>query len=110
MKFVSGIFGLIALAFVVSFALSNRQNVAVAMWPIDGGLQEPLYLIGLAPLAFGLVIGGLWGWIGGVPHRRRAKRLSKELVSLNDKIGELQKTTNVQQEKATKPSFWRFKS
>jgi uncharacterized integral membrane protein len=110
MKLISGIFALIILAAVLSFALSNRQNVSVGLWPLDGAMASPLYAIGLAPLVFGLVFGGLWGWLGSMPHRLRARRLNKELTALNDKIGEMQRDASAQPTKVKGQSgFWRFK-
>jgi hypothetical protein len=71
----------------------------------------PLYLVALAPLLFGLIFGGVWGWAGGLPHRMKARRLNKELGALSDKIDELQKTAIIQhaQVEPERP-FWRRKS
>ena len=109
MRLFSGLLGFLILLLVVSFILSNRQEAAVALWPLAGVYQTPLYLLGLAPLALGLVLGGAWGWMGAMRQRLRAKRLNKELTALNDKIHELQKAAIVQQAKP-KPSrpFWSF--
>jgi uncharacterized integral membrane protein len=110
MKIFSGVFAFIILVPVLCFALSNRTDVAIGLWPFDGVLQMPLYLIGLAPLMFGLLVGGLWGWIGGVPHRLKARRLNKELGALNSKIDELKKTAIVQHAHAApKRPFWERK-
>ena len=92
MKIFSGVFGLVILVLVLCFALSNPQDANVAMWPFAGTLQAPLYLICLAPLVFGLIFGGVGGWLASVPHRLRARRLNKELNVLNERINELQKT------------------
>jgi len=111
MKFISGIFAAIILVPVLAFALSNRADVEVALWPFDGSLQMPVYLVGLGPLAFGLLFGALWGWVCTVPHRFKARRLDKELGALNDKITELQKTAIGQQALAVpKRPFWERKS
>ena len=107
MKIFSGLFGLLVLFFVLSFALSNRQEIVVALWPFADAVTLPLYAVGLAPLFFGLIFGGLWGWIGGVPHRLRARRLNKELGALNEKIGELKKSSPQTPSTATKSSLWR---
>jgi uncharacterized integral membrane protein len=108
MRIFSSVFGLVLLILALSFALSNKQDVTVAMWPFKESLQAPLYAIGLAPLAFGFIVGGFGGWISGLPHRLHARRLNKELSSLTSKIGELQKNASVHNEKAkAKTSFWR---
>jgi uncharacterized integral membrane protein len=107
MKIISALFGAVILASVLCFALSNQQGVSVAMWPLTGVLQVPLYLAGLVPLAAGLIFGGVWGWLTGVPHRLRAHRLHKELDALNDKMSELQKGALVQlAPPAPRKPFW----
>lgn len=103
MRIFSGVFGLVVIVLVLSFVLSNRQDVTVGLWPFIGSLQAPLYAVGLAPLAFGFAFGGFLGWLGGVPHRLRAMRLNKELVSLSGRLGELQKNAKAK----PKPSFWK---
>ena len=110
MKIISSIFGVAVLALVLCFALPNRQDVSVALWPLPGTLQVPLYLTGLAPLAFGLIFGGLWGWLSGVPHRLRARGLKKELHALNEKIDDLQKSVAARPPPlARKKHFWERK-
>jgi lipopolysaccharide assembly protein A len=107
MRIFSSVFGLIILILVLSFALSNKQDVTVGMWPFKDSIQAPLYAVGLAPLAFGFFFGSFWGWISGLPHRLHVRRLNKELASLSNKLGELQKNVIVQQEKVKpKSSFW----
>jgi uncharacterized integral membrane protein len=110
MKILSGIFGILLLILVLCFALSNQTEVDVALWPLDGTLHMPLYATSLIPLLFGLILGTALGWISSVPHRLRARRLNKELFALNDKIGDLQKASLVQQvQTTTKRPFWERK-
>ena len=49
---------ILALLFI-PFALSNRQGVALAFWPFEGVVEVPLYLLLVAVLALGIVLGGL---------------------------------------------------
>jgi uncharacterized integral membrane protein len=107
MKIISGIFALLVLVPVLCFALSNRQDAAVAFWPFEGAIQIPLYLVGLLPLAFGLLFGAFWGWVASMPHRLKSRRLNKELDALNNRIGDLQKAAIVQQAQIEpKRPFW----
>ncbi|MDD4617139.1 MAG: LapA family protein [Alphaproteobacteria bacterium] len=108
MRIFPGIFGLLFLVLILVFALPNKGEVTVAL-PLMGSVQAPLYAIGLLPLIFGFSFGLLLGWLSALPHKRHAKKLVKELGSLNDKIGELQKTATVQHAKVKvlKPPFWR---
>ncbi|MDR3449931.1 MAG: LapA family protein [Alphaproteobacteria bacterium] len=91
MKLFSGLLSALVLAAVICFALSNQSMAVVGMWPLSGTMEMPLYLVGLVPLAAGLFVGGLVGWLRGLPHRLKARRLHKELGALNERIGELQK-------------------
>jgi uncharacterized integral membrane protein len=108
MRIFSGILGIAVLVLVVSFALSNMQDVNVGLWPLEDSLHVPLAAVGLVPLAFGFLVGGIAGWASGVPHRLQVRRLNKDLGALNKKIGDLQNSSIVQREKF-KPSlfFWR---
>ena len=108
MKIITGICGLITLILVLCFALSNPQAASIGLWPLSGELQIPLYVVGLMPLLFGLLVGGLLGWLAGVPHRLRARRLHKELGALNEKIDQLQKSAIIQADHILpKKAFWR---
>ncbi len=108
MRIFSGVSGIVILALVLSFIFSNQQETTVALWPLKGSLDAPLYMVGLAPLVFGLVFGSFLSWVSGMKHRLRARQLNKELVALSDKIGDLQKKAVVQNAKV-KPHlpFWR---
>jgi len=77
--------------------------VTVAMWPFSGAVQLPLYLIGLGPLFFGLIFGSLWGVVSSLAHRMRARKLGKELNTLNSKL----KKMAGPDPSAAKKSFWR---
>ncbi len=107
MRIFSGVFGLIVLAFVLSFAVSNRQDVIVALWPFDGMRQVPLFTVGLVPLGMGLIVGGMIGWVTSLPHRLKVRRLNKELGALNVKIGELQQKADICRKDAKSYSFFR---
>ncbi len=64
---------IVALLFV-PFALSNRQDVALAFWPFEGALEAPLYLLLVAVLALGVLLGGLGRLTGRSGAWRRPRR------------------------------------
>ena len=105
MKILSSVFALLILAFVLSFVLSNRQDAMVALWPFVETVEVPLYLVGLAPLVLGLFVGGLGGWLSSIPHRMKARRLTKALGALTNQFDALQNP----EAPAPKSSFWKFK-
>lgn len=103
MRLFSGIFGLAILVIVLCFAFSNLGAVAVSLWPLEGVVETPLYLVGLIPLGLGLICGAFMGWLGGLTHKFRAQKLAKDLAALNARIIELQKPAAPPQ---AKKHFW----
>ncbi len=45
----------------VVFAVANRQAVPLDLWPLPWTIEVSAYLVGLAPLAAGLILGTLLG-------------------------------------------------
>ena len=73
MRFISWTIGLLIAVVVVDFALSNRDGVAISLWPLIDGLALPLYLALLLALLLGLALGWLAaGWRNW--RRRRAEK------------------------------------
>ncbi len=99
MRIFTSFLGIVVLILVMSFALSNKQEVTVVLWPFPNALQAPLYAVGLVPLAFGFFFGSFWGWITNLPHRFHARQLHKELTTLKRDLGNAAKVK-------TKSSFW----
>ena len=81
-KLLSFLIGLPLAAIVVLFALSNRQGVAVGLWPFEDGLVLPLYLAMLMPFFAGLLLGVCTAGINGLRHRRAARVQSKRAAAL----------------------------
>jgi uncharacterized integral membrane protein len=73
-RILSWIAGLILAAVVVAFALSNRQEVLIGLWPFIEGLALPLYLAVLLPLLAGLVLGWTFAGLRGFAKRRAEKK------------------------------------
>ena len=63
MRFLSWLIGLPVAIIVVAFALSNRHDVVLGLWPFEEGLGLPIFLAVLLPLLTGFVLGYLVaGW------------------------------------------------
>jgi putative membrane protein len=73
---------------VVVFAVSNRTPVEIDLFPLPWQPVLPAYLLVLASLFFGFLIGGTIAWLAGVPQRRRARRLSIEADLLSRELAE----------------------
>jgi uncharacterized integral membrane protein len=54
----------LALVLVV-FAISNRGDIILTLWPFPLTLQAPVYLVTLLALLAGFLIGELTAWING---------------------------------------------
>jgi uncharacterized integral membrane protein len=70
---------LVAAAVGGTFAISNRDTVSLAFWPVPFVVALPLYLLVFAALLTGFVAGAIAAWIGG-RHRRRQLRASRRRI------------------------------
>ena len=71
---------------LILFAVSNRETVAVGLWPLPDLVQLPLYLVLLGALFVGFVVGQLVAWIGGWRWRREARRSRERIAMLEREI------------------------
>lgn len=77
-------FPLIVLAVV--FAVANRHDLRLELWPLPWVLDLPVYLAVLGALVLGMIIGAVATWLSGHSaranarlHRRRAESLERQL-------------------------------
>jgi hypothetical protein len=86
---------LVPLAIVlIAFAVANRQTVTVSFDPFDKAdpalaLALPLYVLILALLIAGVIVGGVAAWMGQGKWRGRARAAeaqARELRAENDKL------------------------
>jgi uncharacterized integral membrane protein len=84
--FLSWLVGLPLAAIVLLFALSNRQDVALGLWPFDDGVVLPVYLIVLLPLLLGFVAGALASGLKGLKYRRLARQQTKRAEGLEHQL------------------------
>jgi uncharacterized integral membrane protein len=71
---------------LILFAVSNRETVAVGLWPLPDLVQLPLYLVLLGALFVGFIAGQLVAWIGGWRWRREARRSRERIAMLEREI------------------------
>jgi len=62
-----------------SFAVSNRTDVTVTLWPVLGPTQLPLYLVVLLALLVGFLAGEFIAWINGGSARRLARERQRRI-------------------------------
>jgi uncharacterized integral membrane protein len=94
MKFLSWLITIPVVVLCVLFAVSNRQEVNLDLWPTGYVLSAPLYLISLGCLALGFFSGALLFWLGGLGARLQRHHLSKEVEKLKKELMETKGKTS----------------
>ena len=77
----------------VLIAVSNRQPVQLALWPLPHIVVLPLYLLVIGVLLLGVLAGLGLGWWAGRHHRRRAREASGEAQRLDREVQRLRQAT-----------------
>ncbi|MGE5506741.1 MAG: lipopolysaccharide assembly protein LapA domain-containing protein [Actinomycetota bacterium] len=90
MKVLNWIVGLPLAVLLVMFAVANRREVTVELWPLPWSMDLPLYLAVMAPLTIGLLAGAAITWLSGAPARRRAREQRRRAVELERQLAEMQ--------------------
>ena len=90
MKLLFWIVVSLVAAVLALFVMSNRETVAVALWPLPFAVDLPLYLAVLAALLIGFIGGALAAWIAGRQRRRENRRRGRRIAALERELAELQ--------------------
>jgi uncharacterized integral membrane protein len=67
------------IAIVTVFAVMNRQDVALNLWPLPWEFATPVFLLTLLLILFGFLFGVLVMWFSGAKHRRQLRRTKRDL-------------------------------
>ena len=86
MKFLYWLIAVPIIAVIASFAVSNRESVALVLWPLPFEMGAPLYLPVLAALALGLLIGIVVFGLAAARWRFRARRLERDRDRLQQEL------------------------
>ncbi len=89
MKRFSWILTLPLIAVAAIFAIANREQITLDLWPFEASPRLPLFVILLACLVLGLVVGGLATWLSAAPTRRRARQARRRVVELEREAAHL---------------------
>lgn len=84
---------LIAIPFLlllILFVLSNREPIALGLWPTDLAWDVPLSIAILIGAAIAFLFGALLVWIGELAQRRRARRAEARVRLLEEQVAALQ--------------------
>ena len=75
MKHLSWIITVPVAVVVIIFAISNRQGVAIDLWPFEIRFELPLFLLALGCILVGYFIGAAAMWVSEGRVRRRGPGL-----------------------------------
>ncbi len=89
MRIVGWIVAAVAALMLVAFSVANRGGVTISFAPLPFTLDVPLFALGLAALAVGLLAGALAKMLAGTPHRRIARERQHRVRALEREIAEL---------------------
>ncbi|MCB2081645.1 MAG: DUF1049 domain-containing protein [Hyphomicrobiales bacterium] len=96
MRFLRFTFLIIFGLFLLSFALSNREQVTLSIFPLPYEVDLPLFVPLLFTLACGLLLG--WLWLVGVrisaAHQRH--KLEKEIKHLKESLDDARQAMQAQ--------------
>jgi uncharacterized integral membrane protein len=90
MRLIHWIVTLPAAILLVVFAVSNREAVTVAFWPLPAQLDAPLYLVVLLAMLAGFLIGEFVAWINGGRARRLARERARRIEALERELAATQ--------------------
>jgi lipopolysaccharide assembly protein A len=86
MKLVFWFVVVLVAAVLALFAMSNREAVALGLWPLPFALDLPLYLAILAALLIGFIAGVVAAWIAGRRWRRENRRRGRRIAVLEREL------------------------
>jgi putative membrane protein len=90
MRFVYWTLVALAAALLAVFAVSNRESVALGLWPLPFAIDLPLYLLVLLPLLAGFLAGKFAGWIAGARRRRELRHRRRRIGALERELAATQ--------------------
>jgi uncharacterized integral membrane protein len=76
------------LLFLVLFGVSNRQEVALTLWPFDLAWVTPLAVSVLLFSAVFFLLGAAIAWTTGLKHRGRARQLEQAVRVLEAEVSD----------------------
>jgi len=76
---------------VVVFALANRGDVTINLWPLPWTVDLPVFLVVLGCLLAGFLAGGAVMWLSAGPRRREGRRAAHEAGRLSRELEDVKR-------------------
>jgi uncharacterized integral membrane protein len=92
LRLINSIIAAFVALLVVLFAVSNREQVAVEVWPFPYQLTLSLYAVILLAVLLGFIAGAIGMWLAGHRKRRELRRLRRQTRDLEQSLARLQMT------------------
>ena len=90
MKSVSTFVAALVALFIVLFAVSNRAQVTVQVWPLPYQISMGLYAVILWAVLIGFVAGMIVTWVMGAARRRDMRESRRRIRDLEQSLGRYQ--------------------
>lgn len=90
MNFIRTVLGFIIAIAAVVFAVMNRQSAEIIWSPIHSSIHVPVYLIALAAMACGFVLGGVVVWFNGGKVRSQKRKQKRQIKKLETELEQVQ--------------------
>lgn len=90
------LFPLVLIA--LSFAVSNRGDITLTLWPLPFAVDLPIVFFGFLMILVGFLLGGFASWKGGQNSRKVARENKKKANDLDREVRSLKVEQENQQE------------
>jgi uncharacterized integral membrane protein len=80
---------IVAAVAVVLFAVSNRDPVALELWPLPYRVESGLYAVVLIAVLIGFIAGAGAAWLSGAEKRRDLRAAHKRMREMEQSLARL---------------------
>jgi lipopolysaccharide assembly protein A len=77
---------LVFAIFLILFAVSNREAVSLALWPLPFLADMPVYLLCFLSLSIGALFGASAAWLAARRGRRELRRRRRRIEALEREL------------------------
>jgi putative membrane protein len=86
-RFLNTVIAVIVALAVILFAVSNRQEVEITLWPLPLQIDTGVYAVVLMAVLVGFIGGMVAAWMAAGGVRRERRRLRSEVRDLEQSLG-----------------------